>query len=1285
MVLYISLKVIGEAQVGKHALASALSTGEKENDGAADVVATRRPTEVKLRIAGRRCKFDIMSPQVAGKFIENSSWSKVNGFIFMYDVTEPSSVESIMATVEAIRQQPSLANLPAVLLANKSDVSSAFTTSQVRDYCESHKLDLLEVACNPCVKGTKPEDLQRYKEEIKSSMDAFVANVAATIPAESPKKSRRRSLRPPIFKNEISQGIASAVAAVPSLSLGTPAQPSKQETPASGSTTPKKGEKDKKSRRRSILGIGMKTPRSRRREKKRRETLMGGTESDSSCSDSSDGEMSDSEVSLSASLEAMEGSHQLDEVLEFILFSPNASSDLRDRFFLTYWKFTNGQEILGCLRKFWRGFPEPLPGHKQRVAAFLVDWVRSAPLCDGMLDDHDLIKELEVFERNVSQFGGLSSADQLSCELAKLPALVENDGNDATKITVDPIEAIGLHRKYKPVVVAQQLTLLHSNTLLQVKPYELLRKVSSSTTAEDYPNLMKMIKQNTSLSHWVSREILQEDDVKERSKTIRYFIDVASICKELLNYNAVMAITGALSSSPISRLNNTWEEVGKSHSKKLTQLSTMMISHNSREYRQALATASPPCVPFPGTWITDLVKIHESSSWTHEIESPGNAASNKIAKVALINLTKVKQATDTLRQLQRFQEPGCRYGFEQNRELQAILRNLPDMDEDEAWARSYELESSRSVGSVHMEVTAGEDAPTSSFQAYSLATSYSGSLNEKLLSDILEKEDIDMEILTKLQQRARDVNTTADRIALLTKWVAKGTTDRVFQETLAASDACDVLLANLMCYSGVFPTLSQEAPKEKLPPAQLTALNQAISSLFHTLVVGDKENMQQLLTLMKTTLTVCETEVAARHIRQLFSCYKFPQHYRTIHAAIKERRAEIAKINTTLETMGQSSFKEDPAKEAARHRKTIDATQAIVQLYLEIEQLIALKEEKKLAMCSRYRNVMAAIRAELSSVKKSKTKTIGTFTNSLEKIRDMEEKNASNYRRSVCSLDAKSHAVVEEIKECKSSIAALEAKLQEEKERLNLLQKQQSRLEKKRASTKKAYAETKTKLSEEARAMCSDISVDQGTSHALATIQSALGKLDRYLQTVIGLEQHQLDVAIRTSRLCTLTHTDSIIHGHVPKAKSEEEVVLTEPLREQHTETLQAQERFFAEVYAAFMQLDDTIQQLHAEMTATVKNLSLLNSSGLQQKMLKGEFNYVKHVEKAKALRKRLRQVKKDADTLTASVDADILHTSEAEGAKRCGTLLFSIQQSLRLCSKVEGTIDAEISKSQAQ
>lgn len=328
---------------------------------------------------------------------------------------------------------------------------------------------------------------------------------------------------------------------------------------------------------------------------------------------------------------------------------------------------------------------------------------------------------------------------------------------------------------------------------------------------------------------------------------------------------------------------------------------------------------------------------------------------------------------------------------------------------------------------------------------------------------------------------------------------------------------------------------------------------------------------------------------------------------------------------------------------------------------------------------------MAAIRAELSTVKKTKTKTIGTFSNSLEKIRDMEEKNASNYRRTVCGLDARNTAVTDEIKECQSSIAALEAKLLQEKDRLNLLQKQQARIEKKRTSTKKAYAETKAKLSKEARAMCSDISVDQGTSHALATIQGALGKLDRYLQTVIGLEQHQLDVAIRTSRLCTLTHTDSIIHGHVPKAKSEEEVVITEPLREQHTETMQAQERFFSEVYSALIQLEDTIQQLQAEMTATVKNLSLLNSSGLQQKMLKGEFNYVKHVEKAKALRKRLRQVKKDTDTLTSAVDADILHTSEAEGAKRCGTLLFSVQQSLRQCSKVEATIDSEISKSPAQ
>ncbi|KAF9104726.1 hypothetical protein BGX29_001408 [Mortierella sp. GBA35] len=241
-----------------------------------------------------------------------------------------------------------------------------------------------------------------------------------------------------------------------------------------------------------------------------------------------------------------------------------------------------------------------------------------------------------------------------------------------------------------PLEFARQLTIMEANTFNKIKPVECLAKAWTSEDPEiaaKAVNIKKMIETANLYANWINEIVLQERDVKKRSLIIRHLIAVAEKLRSLNNFSLLYATTAALALSPVHRLKRTWELVP---SKAMSTYATLQAVTNSAkswtDYRQALHSADPPCVPFVGVYLTDLVMIQD-----------GNPDFLKGAEHH-INFAKRVSTAEVIREIQRYQnEPYCLTTVP---EIQAFIRR--GLDQSKPVADLHEL-------SLELEPREGEE------------------------------------------------------------------------------------------------------------------------------------------------------------------------------------------------------------------------------------------------------------------------------------------------------------------------------------------------------------------------------------------------------------------------------------------------------------------------------------------------------------------------------------------------------------------------------------------------
>lgn len=249
--------------------------------------------------------------------------------------------------------------------------------------------------------------------------------------------------------------------------------------------------------------------------------------------------------------------------------------------------------------------------------------------------------------------------------------------NYCIKIEVNPLPIYQPEKcesdlfEFKSTDVAQQMCVLDADYFVKIELPEILRwaKEQSETLC---PNLSRFISHFNDMSFWVRTLLIREHRQQEREKIYKKFLKIMRILRKLNNFSSFLAIMSALDSTPVRRL-----EWPKQFTEQLAEDTKLIDSESAfKIYRETLAEAKPPCIPYLGLILTDITFIH--------LGNPQHLPDGKV------NFLKRWQQYNLLDSVRRFKE--STYTFPRNEKILDFFNEYEEhWDEDSLWDESLIL------------------------------------------------------------------------------------------------------------------------------------------------------------------------------------------------------------------------------------------------------------------------------------------------------------------------------------------------------------------------------------------------------------------------------------------------------------------------------------------------------------------------------------------------------------------------------------------------------------------
>ena len=219
---------------------------------------------------------------------------------------------------------------------------------------------------------------------------------------------------------------------------------------------------------------------------------------------------------------------------------------------------------------------------------------------------------------------------------------------------------------FDPLELARQITIKESSIFCSILPEELLASEWMKNSGSLAVNVRAMSTLSTDLANLVADSILQLEEPKRRAIVIKQWIKIANKCLELKNYDSLMAIICSLNSCTIVRLRKTWENLSQKTKATLEDLKRIVdVSRNHMVLRQRLQNHVPPCLPFVGTYLTDLTFVDHGNPGARQLTTDRGS-------MEVINYDKHMKTARIISELQRFQIP---YRLREVPELQTWIQD----------------------------------------------------------------------------------------------------------------------------------------------------------------------------------------------------------------------------------------------------------------------------------------------------------------------------------------------------------------------------------------------------------------------------------------------------------------------------------------------------------------------------------------------------------------------------------------------------------------------------------